>query len=436
MVDRIEERIPHAEALAVAEAMAEMLRPHCERIQIAGSLRRQAETVKDIEIVAIANDGLLPFLDYLVESGQASKALYGDKGQTRWGKQYRGLLWRNIKIEVFLATRENWGYIYWLRTGPGPANTEVMKLIPGRIPTLRFQDGAAWHSTQWERKGRKWVAPYRQHIEVRDELMMFTLLGMDYVEPEGRTLELYERKMGQLPPDLAAMTSDRTVTIATGRIGLDDADAVDTTVKSASTDEGRALAPTWDMVMGYKEGRLTDAQYTDQYLKLLRERYAKDPAPFLSLLQRERTVLLCYCADGEFCHRHIAQGVLLKIARSHGVVAFNGGEVRPKALAQQELALPYHQREDLVPLDYKPAPARPAPPPFGWASPWLRPDGRVWVYVGYGKFQAMPADDPRAQTRLAVLRRQPRRQYSEYEQLFALLLIAGTWGSHENLIDY
>jgi hypothetical protein len=42
---------------------------------------------------------------------------------------------------------------------------------------------------------------------------------------------------------------------------------VDVTVKSA---EGfaRSFAPSWSMVMGYKNGTLTEAQYTEQYMKI------------------------------------------------------------------------------------------------------------------------------------------------------------------------
>src|SRR3989344_1789872 len=43
----------YAEAYAIATAIVEQLRPHCIRIEIAGSLRRKKSEVKDIDIVAI-----------------------------------------------------------------------------------------------------------------------------------------------------------------------------------------------------------------------------------------------------------------------------------------------------------------------------------------------------------------------------------------------
>jgi hypothetical protein len=43
---------------------------------------------------------------------------------------------------------------------------------------------------------------------------------------------------------------------------------VDVTIKSAKG-FARSFSPTWSMVMGYKNGTLTEVQYTQQYLKIL-----------------------------------------------------------------------------------------------------------------------------------------------------------------------
>lgn len=57
-----------AQALAIAEKVKALLAPHCERIEIAGSIRRKKPDVKDIEIVAIPK----PFDTGLFESGMAA----------------------------------------------------------------------------------------------------------------------------------------------------------------------------------------------------------------------------------------------------------------------------------------------------------------------------------------------------------------------------
>lgn len=115
--------------------------------------------------------------------------------------------------------------------------------------------------------------------------------------------------------------------IATARINTTDPDALNITVKSASTPEGRALAPTWKMVMASKQGKITWEQYTEQYLALLRKRYAQDQTPFLNILKRKRVVLICYCTDWKHCHRFLAMQVLQKIADHHQIKIELEGEL-------------------------------------------------------------------------------------------------------------
>ena len=115
--------------------------------------------------------------------------------------------------------------------------------------------------------------------------------------------------------------------IATARINTKDPDRLNTTIKSASTPEGKALAPTWQMVMDSKQGRITWEQYTEQYHALLRKRYAQDKTPFLNILKRQRVVLTCYCTSDKHCHRHLAMIVLQKIAVHHNITISLDGEI-------------------------------------------------------------------------------------------------------------
>lgn len=76
---------------------------------------------------------------------------------------------------------------------------------------------------------------------------------------------------------------------------------LDTTVKS-STGLGRHFAPTWDMVMGHKRGQISDAQYTEQYLRIL------DQVPATAwnqLATQAALTVLCYCRDSAYCHTHV-----------------------------------------------------------------------------------------------------------------------------------
>lgn len=113
--------------------------------------------------------------------------------------------------------------------------------------------------------------------------------------------------------------------IYTGRIGNAYKDELDITAKSAQGD-GKVLAPTWDLVMDHKAHRITDLQYVDAYVNLIRQRYLQDKTPFLRILSNPSVTLTCYCRPNAFCHRRIAQDILVKIALAHGLKAVWLGE--------------------------------------------------------------------------------------------------------------
>ena len=98
----------------------DMLKDQCDEIVIAGSLRRGKALVGDGEIVALPKyaPNLLARLDRMVAEQLIVKAAYGEKRTTRWGEKYRGFVYQGLRIELFVAEPENWGYILWLRTGP------------------------------------------------------------------------------------------------------------------------------------------------------------------------------------------------------------------------------------------------------------------------------------------------------------------------------
>jgi hypothetical protein len=317
-----DKRVPAEEARKVAEQLIYHLAPVREHITIAGSLRRGKPDVGDIELVGMTSPALLPLLDKLVSEGVAEKAVYSD-GRTRWGTNYRGLLFQGMKCEVFIADQWNVGVQLWLRTGPGDANTYIMKNCAWKRAPCRAKDGYWWHG--------------ETRLCIQSEQALFDLLGMKYLEPHERTEDAYMLQMEHINHRWGAVP--HWCECYTARIDCADPAALDITVKSASTDEGRALSPTWELVNIAKAGRGDATTYKTLYLDLLRQRYKANPAPFLSILQRKRVVLTCYCnlerAD-TFCHRHMAVEVLGKIAAAKGIQFIQAGELVPE---EKQMAL-------------------------------------------------------------------------------------------------
>jgi len=155
------------------------------------------------------------------------------------------------------------------------------------------------------------------------------------------------------------------VKVFTSRLTYEGKDKIDTTVKTGQG-PGSCLAPTWSLVAGYKlyEARmngdqaeiarwsinkitgkataaLSEEQYTEQYLQLLRQRYIQNKQPFLDILTGPQATITCFCGVGKFCHRHIAVDVLEKIALHHNIPFERGGEIDPRTghpLAQVDSA--------------------------------------------------------------------------------------------------
>ncbi len=155
-------------ALEIADRIKEELRPHCERIEIAGSIRRKKPEVRDIEIVVRPKS-------YGVGAYRSGIATVVDKWEKVKGelpcKYTQRILPEGIKLDLFFATKQNWGLIYAIRTGSTEFSHKVLAI-------------------GWCKKGYKSIKGMLhkegEPIEVREEIDLFNLIGIDYVEPEQR----------------------------------------------------------------------------------------------------------------------------------------------------------------------------------------------------------------------------------------------------------
>ena len=186
-------RIPLADARATISELVELLRPACEHVEIACSVRRGKPEVHDAEVVIIPTPDLLPLTDDLIQYGKAQYALYGDKKTKRWGSSYRGLMFKGIKCELFMTHPDSFGFQYWLRTGPGDANTYIMKWLSYCNAPVRFQDGYGWFSHDWRREGKEWFASDRRRLRIASEEDLFAVLGMPFTPPSERTEMVYKK---------------------------------------------------------------------------------------------------------------------------------------------------------------------------------------------------------------------------------------------------
>ena len=115
-----------------------------------------------------------------------------------------------------------------------------------------------------------------------------------------------------------------TLQLAKWRVARDQGiELIDITVKSGEV----AFAPTWEMVLGIKQGTLSEAEYRKQYIALMRESYHAHTASWEALMGKEAFALGCYCREGHFCHRHILKEMLLWLAHQRHLPCSDGGEI-------------------------------------------------------------------------------------------------------------
>lgn len=166
-------------ALEIATQVKGQLAPHCERVEIAGSIRRRKPEVKDIEIVCIPK----PFETGLFASGIATVVNQWPKIKGEMPCKYTQRLievpqepykkgFTQIKLDLFFADTGNWGLIYAIRTGSAEYSHKVL-------------------ATGWTKKGYSskdgWL--HRADgtpIAVPQEEDLFRLIGVEWVKPEER----------------------------------------------------------------------------------------------------------------------------------------------------------------------------------------------------------------------------------------------------------
>lgn len=191
-----EQRIPLATAERLAMRVYDRLKPTCDQIKIGGSIRRRSSIVKDAEIVAIPTAATYRVLEQGIAAGFWSKAEYGNDRTHRWGTWYRGLELREadtvLKVECFFTEGDSFGYQLALRTGSSDVNQFVMYQM--QRSDVRCIDGAVWFSRDWSRTAKgEWVSETKRRVIIPDELRWFSMLGLEYIEPQDRTVDAYKK---------------------------------------------------------------------------------------------------------------------------------------------------------------------------------------------------------------------------------------------------
>lgn len=167
------------EAKNIATKYLRMFDPHCEEIQIAGSIRREKPEVKDIELVCIPKriEEMSDLFGSVIVNSEGFIKLVNSFNRTKGngeGKYTQLILDEGIKLDLFIADEINFGLLFMLRTG----SAEFSK----RMVTEIKQNGY--------RSDHGYLIRYYNNevVPVRTEAEFFRVTGMKFVNPVERIL--------------------------------------------------------------------------------------------------------------------------------------------------------------------------------------------------------------------------------------------------------
>lgn len=152
-------------AQKMAEAVIKRLEPYCQRIEVAGSIRRHKPTVNDIDIVLIPSDPWNLEHEVLSLARPFMPKLSGEK--------LKRFSYNGTQVDLYFATPQTWATLLLIRTGSKESNI--------RLATLAKKRG--WHLAA---SGDGLFNEKGERVAGDSEESIFRALGLPYQEPEER----------------------------------------------------------------------------------------------------------------------------------------------------------------------------------------------------------------------------------------------------------
>jgi DNA polymerase/3'-5' exonuclease PolX len=172
-VSTTENRRPLAEAIRIAEEARSALAPHCDQIDICGSIRRRRPTVGDVEIVCVP----LPYQhEPLFADGIAPVVAQWPKVRGELPCRYtQRILPSGMKLDLFMVDPDGYGLQFAIRTGSARWSHEVL--------------ARQWVRAGYRSEGGLLRDRWGRVVPCRTERELFDLIGLDWVEPAEREVQ-------------------------------------------------------------------------------------------------------------------------------------------------------------------------------------------------------------------------------------------------------
>lgn len=192
----------YTQAFRLAERIKNELAPACLKIKIAGSIRRKAPHVGDIELVCIPKkhyqhdmfggkvEEKTTLLDELLNNLVDNKRLQPPTLNGPKQKKYALFNPDGFNLDIFIATPENWGYILAIRTGDAWFSKKIVTQShkKGFLPdSMHCDSGSLWLTKKNEAWPQKIITPLERDF--------FNYLLCGWLEPENRNRAYLKRAM-------------------------------------------------------------------------------------------------------------------------------------------------------------------------------------------------------------------------------------------------
>ena len=151
------------DAQKLSDRITEQIRPFCDRIIVAGSIRRKKSEVRDVDFVLIPKPLLWPRIIATLQRKMDAKVL-------KQGEKAAQLTIDGINVDLYSATQETWEPLLLIRTGSAEHNIKLSMIARKKGMKLSHKGLI---------KDDKIVASTEKEI--------FNLLDLQLVRPEDRS---------------------------------------------------------------------------------------------------------------------------------------------------------------------------------------------------------------------------------------------------------
>lgn len=154
-------------ASGIAARFTSIIRPYCDAVAVAGSIRRKRPQVKDIDVVIIVNN-LSGLAMALLKRGEILTKKRIDNGTKIIKARFEA-----VPVDIYIANKETWPMLLLVRTGSASHNKRLAILAKSK-------------GLQFKANGEGILNGDGRKISGDTEESIFAALGLEYVRPEER----------------------------------------------------------------------------------------------------------------------------------------------------------------------------------------------------------------------------------------------------------